>query len=500
MATSKTSELDKAILSRLDSLGGQKVGTDALTFEGNRIILPSVYANDIQGFVKFLKGYIESQNEVNIFSRRYKRRPWDGAIAVRNAFKQKLGVDVVGKASMGFFGPVPPRLIDVAVDVNKMEQAPWGEIDVQLFGGTMHLGTYEDEDYGLCFEVVVEAPKKHASRVEALFVLIQDELDHNSIYRGKVIDGSQHPNFRDPFGTDASRVIYTAQSEADLDANIWTAIEHSDALRELGVPLKRAVLLEGPWGTGKTLAADVTAQKCLENGWTFIYCRPGKDNMENVMKTARLYQPAVVFGEDVDVVASEGERDHVSKLLDLFDGLDAKNNEVIVVLTTNHVDTIHKGMLRPGRLDSIIHIGAMDDGARVKLIKALVPDGMLDKDIDYALVNDAMQGYMPAFVKEAIDRALRYAVKRLDGAKPDALVTSDFVEAANSLREQFNLHEQADEGSLPPTLDMAFEDKVKDVLSRVAIFDTRLDESIRLVTDEDQITYEVHNGGLRNID
>ena len=49
-----------------------------------------------------------------------------------------------------------------------------------------------------------------------------------------------------------------------MGANVWSLIRHSPKMRELGLPLKRAVLFEGDYGTGKTLGAFLTAQKCLE--------------------------------------------------------------------------------------------------------------------------------------------------------------------------------------------------------------------------------------------
>jgi hypothetical protein len=91
-------------------------------------------------------------------------------------------------------------------------------------------------------------------------------------------------------------------------------------MRDEKMPLKRAILFEGDYGTGKTLAAFLTAQIATANGWSFHYCRPGRDNIATVMKTARLYQPAVVFFEDVDTIAEGGDADDVSQLLDIFDG------------------------------------------------------------------------------------------------------------------------------------------------------------------------------------
>jgi transitional endoplasmic reticulum ATPase len=166
------------------------------------------------------------------------------------------------------------------------------------------------------------------------------------------------------------------------------------------------------------------------------------------MQTARLYQPACVFFEDMDVVADPGtaEGDDITRLLDLFDGLTAKSTEIQVILTTNHVEKIHKGMTRPGRLDAIIEIGSLDGAGIEKLIKAVVPHDQLSDNIDWDKVvaamsdSDGVPDFVPAFVKEAADRTRRYAIARTGGDTSDLeLTTDDFVHAATGLRPHLDL-------------------------------------------------------------
>src|SRR5262245_54811598 len=165
------------------------------------------------------------------------------------------------------------------------------------------------------------------------------------------------------------------------------------------IPRKRAILLEGPYGTGKTLAAYLTAQIAESHGWTFIYCRPSRDDLGQVMGLARLYQPAVVFFEDIDVMAAGGDVDAVTRLLDMFDGIQAKGTEIVAVLTTNHKERIHKAMVRPGRMDAMVHIGALDRHGIERLIRVTVPEEILAVD-DYDAVYRSMEGFLPAFAKE----------------------------------------------------------------------------------------------------
>ena len=143
-----------------------------------------------------------------------------------------------------------------------------------------------------------------------------------------------------------------------------------------------------------------------------------------------------------------------------------------MVLTSNHVDKIHKAMLRPGRLDSVTEIGALDHEGFIKLVKVTVPPGLLGDEIDFDRVADAMADFLPAFVKEAIDRSMRYALART-GGEVDTLATEDFVHAAKGLRPQLDLMHGAKEGVTPDDLTTSMQRVVKRVITEgdVALYD-----------------------------
>jgi len=325
-------------------------------------------------------------------------------------------------------------------------------------GVTLYLGVSKDAEYGEVYSITAEGPRKWRHHIEGIFRLVENELKENSLYRGKAFDGQKQPKFIDLSGVDRTKVIYSDLVQEQMEANVWSIIKYPNTLAELGVPLKRAVLLEGPYGTGKTLAALLTAQIAIANGWSFLMCRPGQDDLFNVMATARLYQPSVVFFEDIDILAEGGNggQGNLSQLLDIFDGIQAKGSKILCVLTTNHVEKIHKGMVRPGRLDAVIHIGALDSRGIRRLVESTVPEHMLDEELDWDLIVESMAGFLPAFCREAIDRAVRYNVARNEG-KATKLGTPDFVAAAQGLRPQLELMEGAREGIIGDELKVAFE-------------------------------------------
>jgi SpoVK/Ycf46/Vps4 family AAA+-type ATPase len=104
------------------------------------------------------------------------------------------------------------------------------------------------------------------------------------------------------------------------------------------------------------------------------------------LKAARLYAPAVVFYEDVDVLTAEADAERVQQLLEAFDGIRRKGEPVRVVLTSNYPERIHKGLIRPGRIDAAIKIDRPDAGAIRKLVAMNTPQ------LDNAISDEAWDG------------------------------------------------------------------------------------------------------------
>lgn len=453
-AKTEQAQVQGDILAALDKLGEKTVKDDSVTFEGDKIQLPARFSGDLISAARFLEQIHESEEEEFEFGRSFKFRPWDGAAAFQRALYRVFGTTGLGKATVSFFGKRPPQLVSISVSPNDTLQVPWGQVSMPALDSVFQLGGTGDEEYGVLFYLSVTAPKKRRRALEGFFDVVQDELEKRSIYKGKAFNGAETPEFLDLSKLDESKVVYSDEVLAQLDANLWGLIEHTETMVELGIPLKRAVLLEGPYGTGKSLAGALTAKRAQENGWTFILARPGKDNVFEVLNTAKLYAPAVVQFEDIDTIASEGTDKQISKLLDALDGISNKTSGVLALFTTNHVDKLQKGVLRPGRIDSIIHIADLDRRGIERAIKANVSATVLSTDIDYDVVFSEMHGFLPAFVVEAVNRAVRYSVSRNGGNARFQIETDDIVKAAQGLRRQLDLMNDAQEGTkVQPTVE-----------------------------------------------
>lgn len=450
---STNSESGKKVIAALEALGDATTGVESVS-SGIRDHSETFYvkpeSRSYAQMAEIAAAAASEEKEISLFAKTFRYRPWDGAYATQATLFEIYGYGGFGKATESMFGSTPPAKISIEVGPGQTVEVPWGELSVPDLKATLMLGATQDREYGLVFQLTAQAPKKMERAIKGLFTAIENTLQTKSIYKGKAINGASQPEFIDPFSVSRDRVIYTRGVEHSLHGLLWNPIRYTDETRERGVSLKRAVLLAGPYGTGKSLTGMLTAQEAVSNGWTYILCRPGKDNLEEVMQTARLYQPSVVFYEDVDVIASTEDKTEVQRLLDVFDGITSKGTEIIVVMTTNHLASIHKGMLRPGRMDGIIKIEGLDAEGCARMVRVMCGDRLSD-DVDLDAVGKALEQFEPAFVAEVIKRADLFNLDKTDVK----LRTDDFLGAAESLRYQWAQYNDARELKAQPTLDTA---------------------------------------------
>lgn len=435
---------------------------------------------------KVLTRLEEEAETLTQFSHDFRYRPDDGAYAALQVVKARWGM-ALGKVQETFFGTRPAEKRTINIGVGQTMQVPWGLLEVPVFEGLeLYLTEVRDRDYGVIFRIYGQGPRKYQDEMQMFFDDVEEYLRHHSIYRGRAIVGSDNPEFLDLDIFDASKIVFSDEVTATLNGTLFAPIRYTDAMRREGVSLKRALLLEGPYGTGKTSIGQMAAQIATENGWTFISAKPGRDKVDDVLRTARLYQPAVVFIEDIDIESSNGESDNVTKLLEAFDGITSKGGELQVVMTTNHLERIHKGMLRPGRLDAVVHIGALDRSGVERLVKVIVDEDKLDSAVDFDKVWDAMHGFLPAFVKESITRAVTFAIDRREGERDYTISTEDLVHAATSLRPQLEALNGAGEGERRPALETAMSNIVKGAVKDLSTTEVRGGETLQIVELDDE--------------
>lgn len=334
--------------------------------------------------------------------------PWDAAVAVYRAMQQTYGV-ALPETIRRWYGDTDPTFLTVKTGPRATDviQVPVGQFTLPTMGAKVHV--YIDADGANIHSTVT---LKDRARIIELANLARRLINSESIYKGKAIalkvdedgdlDIGEQPDFFDVSDVQETDMIHNKVTADIIKTSILAPLKHSDACRKHGIPLKRGILLEGRYGCGKTLTARVAAAVAQANGWTFINLERAQ-GLEAALQTARMYQPCVVFAEDIDRFGDRTE-EPVNDLINLLDGLVPAGSEIMTVLTTNHVERIDKALLRPGRLDAVISIDAPDAEAVQRLIRhyggANLPEG-----VPLETVGEALAGQVPASVAEVVKRA-----------------------------------------------------------------------------------------------
>ena len=490
--------LDRQAIEALAIIGGKRTRDEDIVFEGTGFRFPEQFRGDLDGLLMFVGRYVDGQKEVTYVDKVFDYRPFDGAHATYMMLKKFFGYAQT-TAKQGRFGPEPPSEITVATGyINGVLQhttVPWGEMILPLVGARLSMDIENTYDRGKLFKLRTRVRKVDKEVIDGFYDRIEDYLKTNSIYRGHAVNGEME--FFDTDRVDPSQFVYSEQVWADAETHILSPMRDAAILAKLGLDPKRVVLLEGRFGGGKSGLGRTAAKVAVANGWTALFCTPGKDNPFQVMQTAQLYLPiegkggCLVFMEDLDVLSQQNnDPTYTSRLLDAFDGFETKGRPFVLVMTTNHAEEITQGMTRPGRIHAIISIGAMDRPGVEKLCKVVIGN-YLAPDIDFDAVYAATEGYMPAFVREGIERALRYMVRR---TKDVGLIsTADLVYSMGSLRGQFELHVAAsDRPNKLPALDQVF----REAMSATIVAEIDYDE-VRNTVDS-VVESRIHNAEIIN--
>lgn len=417
---------------------------------GEKLIVPEQMK--LGDAIDLLKRRQTYEEEEVVVRRTYNVFPWDGAHALMLALTERYGW-AAAEATPGFFGSNPPQMLDVQVGYGQTKKVPWGRFSLPQVEGFVQCSA-QKKDGRVSFELVGKVLRKDEPTIELLFDTVEKTLRTNSIYMGKAIkirfrdnDGDllemPEPEFMNLNGISRDSLVYSDDVQNLIETNLFTPIERVSDCIANDMPVKRGVLLGGPYGTGKTMAATVAAALATNVGVTYVYV-PRSDELSDAIQFAKQYsdKACVIFCEDIDRAVS-GERSvKMDDILNILDGIDTKSSRIITVLTTNHLENINPAMLRPGRLDAIIDVTAPDAKAVEKLVRLYGRD-TIAADADLTLVGEALAGTIPAVIAEVVKRAKLHQLQyQQPGTMIEEISSQALLDSALTIQAQRKLLEE----------------------------------------------------------
>ena len=231
-------------------------------------------------------------------------------------------------------------------------------------------------------------------------------------------DLTKRKTFRDVAGAD--------EEKAEL-VEIVDFLRNPGKFNALGARIPKGVLLVGPPGTGKTLLAKATAGEAgvpfySISGSDFIelYVGVGASRVRDLFEKAKKTAPSIIFIDEIDAVGrqrgaglggGQDEREQtLNQLLVEMDGFGA-NEGVIVMAATNRADILDKALLRAGRFDRQIYVGAPDIKGREEVLKVHFKGKPMGPDIDLKTIARSTPGFTGADLENLVNEAALMAAK-----------------------------------------------------------------------------------------
>lgn len=223
-----------------------------------------------------------------------------------------------------------------------------------------------------------------------------------------------------------------ADEEKEELSEIVEFLRDPDRFKQLGAKIPKGVLLVGPPGTGKTLLARAVAGEANVaflsiSGSDFVelYVGVGASRVRDLFEQAKRVAPAIVFIDEIDAVGRQrgaglggghDEREQtLNQLLVEMDGFSA-NEGVIVIAATNRKDILDPALLRPGRFDRQIYVGAPDWRGRLAILQVHARKKPLADNVDLPAVAKATAGFTGADLANLLNEGALLAARRGEAA------------------------------------------------------------------------------------
>ncbi|MFU7516692.1 ATP-dependent zinc metalloprotease FtsH [Clostridium sp. HCS.1] len=265
--------------------------------------------------------------------------------------------------------------------------------------------------------------------VFVFFFMMTQQSQGGGSGRGVMNFGKSRAKIMPP---DAKRVTFDDVAGADEEKQeleeIVDFLKQPSKYTQMGARIPKGVLLVGPPGTGKTLLAKAIAGEAgvpfySISGSDFVemFVGVGASRVRDLFEQAKKSAPSLVFIDEIDAVGRQrgaglggghDEREQtLNQLLVEMDGFGA-NEGIIMIAATNRPDILDPALLRPGRFDRQIVVGAPDVKGREEILKVHTKKKPLAEDVDLKVLAKRTPGFSGADLENLANEAALLSVRR----------------------------------------------------------------------------------------
>ena len=219
-----------------------------------------------------------------------------------------------------------------------------------------------------------------------------------------------------------------ADEEKEELREIVEFLKNPKRFNELGARIPKGVLLVGPPGTGKTLLARAVAGEAgvpffSISGSDFVemFVGVGASRVRDLFDQAKKNSPCIIFIDEIDAVGRQrgaglggghDEREQtLNQLLVEMDGFGA-NEGVIMIAATNRPDILDPALMRPGRFDRQVMVGAPDIKGREEILKVHAKGKPLAPDVNLKTIAASTAGFVGADLENLLNEAALLAARK----------------------------------------------------------------------------------------
>ena len=309
-------------------------------------------------------------------------------------------------------------------DAEAFRREMWGLISTQSDAGVLEDYNFYAEAKLTPFDFILPLLIVGAVLLLMWFILMSHMNSRNAMNnfgRARTVLGvpdQKKVTFEDVAGAD--------EEKAELQ-EVVDFLRDPDKYTRIGARIPHGLLLVGPPGTGKTLLARAVAgeagvQFLSISGSDFVemYVGVGASRVRDLFDQAKKIAPAIIFIDEIDAVGRKrgsglgGGHDEkeqtLNQLLVEMDGF-GRTEGVIVLAATNRPDILDPALLRPGRFDRQIYVGAPDVKGREEILRVHAKGKNLDDSVDLKTVARVTVGFTGADLSNLMNEAAIMAAR-----------------------------------------------------------------------------------------